>query len=300
MVGYLLLALVPAASGVLRSRSRAHATGRANPPSIEHGGEISERGMAMMIRIYGTELLPRVFDAWGSLRCDVVFLEASIIYGLYLSDHSMLTEIQSECVIVASMLCTGFDQPSLWHLRGLCRLLGARGNTVAGNKAVVDKLQRFEDAIKECVRFYKMEDKAKLKGWPNVADAEKELGGFGNDPVDSLFRIKLTFLCSWRTPTVVPTPKHRFKHKAVAHRLSCSNLPNGPPILPFPAFAQQLQPLLESLPRRCSLLVPIPVRSPHQLCPFSQLRGGHQFHPLQNHFHHMLYVSKDLPVFLRP
>lgn len=154
---------------------------RANPPSIEHGGPISERGMAMMVRLYGTTLLPKIFDTWGSFRSDVVFLEASIIYGLYLADHSVLTEIQSECVIVALMLCTGFGPPSLWHLRGLCRLLGARGTTVTENKEVVDRVQRFEDAIKECVRYYKMEDKAKLAEWPAVADVEKELGGFGND-----------------------------------------------------------------------------------------------------------------------
>ncbi len=135
-----------------------------------------------MLRLYGPALLPKIFDTWGSFRSDVVFLEASIIYGLYLSDHSVLTEIQSECVIVASLLCTGFAPPSLWHLRGLCRLLGARGNIVAENKQILDKVQRFEDGIKECVRFYKMEDKAKLKDWPAVADVEKELDGFGNDP----------------------------------------------------------------------------------------------------------------------
>lgn len=154
----------------------------ANPPSIAQGGPISERGMAMMLRLYGEELLPKIFDTWGSLRSDVVFLEASIIYGLYLSDHSVLTEIQSECVIVASMLCTGFGQPSLWHLRGLCRLLGARGDTVAQNKEIVDRVQHFQNAVKECVRFCKMEDKAKLADWPVVADVEKRLGGFGNDP----------------------------------------------------------------------------------------------------------------------
>jgi hypothetical protein len=135
-----------------------------------------------MLRIYGQDLLPKIFDTWGSFRADVVFLESSIIYGLYLSDLSILTEIQSECIIVATMLCTGFGPPSLWHLRGLCRLLGARGNTIAQNRQTVDRVQRFEDSIKECVRFYKMEDKAKLKDWPAVADVEKELGGFGNDP----------------------------------------------------------------------------------------------------------------------
>ena len=156
---------------------------RANAPSIEHGGPISERGMAMMIRIYGQELLPKILDTFGSFRSDVVFLEASVIYGLYLADHSVLTEIQSSCIIVACMLCTGFAQPSLWHLRGLCRLLGARGKVGAQNKVIVDKVQHFEDAIKDCVRHYKMEEKAKLKGWPSVADVEKEFGGFGNDPL---------------------------------------------------------------------------------------------------------------------
>ena len=136
----------------------------------------------MMVRLYGPELLPKIFDTWGSFRSDMVFLEASIIYGLYLSDHHVLTEIQSECIIVTLMLCTGFGQPSLWHMRGLCRLLGARGNTVAENKEVVDRVQRFQDTIKECVRYYKMEDKVKLRDWPLVADVEENLGGFGNDP----------------------------------------------------------------------------------------------------------------------
>ena len=163
------------------SRSRCSHTNKINVPGIEHGGAVLERGMAMMIRIHGTKLLPNIFDNWGSLRSDVVLLQSSIIYGLYLSGHSVLTEIQSECIIVASMLCTGFGQPSLCQLRRLCRLLGARGKTIAENRKVVDKVQRFEDVIKACVQFYKMEEQAKLQDWPAVADVETELGGFGND-----------------------------------------------------------------------------------------------------------------------
>jgi hypothetical protein len=138
--------------------------------------------MAMLRETYGQELLPTIFDGWGKFRSDFVFLEASIIYGLFLSDHSALSLIESECVIVASILCTGFGRPSLWHLRCLCRLLGARGKTVAQNKHVVDKVQRFQDALKHCVCFYKMEDKVKVKDWPKVAEVEAELDGFGNDP----------------------------------------------------------------------------------------------------------------------
>jgi hypothetical protein len=138
--------------------------------------------MATLLELYGPELLPKIFDTWGSFRSDLLFLQASIIYGLFLSDHSVLTIIESECVIVASMLCTGFVRPSLWHLRGLCRLLGARGKNVTQNKDIIDRVQHFEDTIKQCAKFYQMEDKVRIKDWPDVADVEIELDGFGNDP----------------------------------------------------------------------------------------------------------------------
>lgn len=138
--------------------------------------------MTTLLELYGPELLPKIFETWGSFRSDLVFLQASIIYGLFLSDHSTLTIIESECVIVAVMLCTGFARPSLWHLRGLCRLLGARGKDAPWNKDIVDRVQHFEDSIKQCVSFYRMEDKVRVKDWPDVADAEMELDGFGNDP----------------------------------------------------------------------------------------------------------------------
>ena len=135
----------------------------------------------MLSHIYGPDLLPKIFSTWGQFRGDFVFLEMSVIYGLYLADHSVLSEIQASCVTVACMLCTGFGLPALWHLRGLCRLLGARGDTVAQNQEVVDKVQRLADAVRECVVYYDMKDKAKASKWPRVADVEQELGGFGND-----------------------------------------------------------------------------------------------------------------------
>ena len=55
-------------------------------------------------------------------------MELFTVYGLYLSDFEVLNPIETELVVFVTISCLGLGTgPALWHLRGLGRLLGARG-----------------------------------------------------------------------------------------------------------------------------------------------------------------------------
>ena len=106
-------------------------------------------------------------------------METSILYGQFLSEHSILDAVESEIVVLSSMLCTGFRGPSTWHLRGLGRLLGARGKE--DNERVLNDLGKTREAIRECVRWCgpEMAERTKVERWPTAADVMRELDGFG-------------------------------------------------------------------------------------------------------------------------
>jgi hypothetical protein len=157
--------------------------------------DIEKRGEITIDSIYGP-LLNKIFASFGAHAADVAFMEVALIYGLYLSDHSNLTPIETEVVVYAAILTIGLWGPSLWHTRGLGRVLGARGNEEAegidaGRK---EKLERIKDVVKGCkmacmtvVEFVGPEYvqrsamKGEGKGWPNVEDVSRELGGWGDD-----------------------------------------------------------------------------------------------------------------------
>ena len=85
------------------------------------GKDINQRGTAFIQKLYQHNLSP-IFQTWGSHREDFEWLEKSVIYGLFLSDHSILTKVESEIVILTSIMCQGLRAPTIWHLRGLRRL----------------------------------------------------------------------------------------------------------------------------------------------------------------------------------
>jgi hypothetical protein len=118
-------------------------------------------------------------SSWGEHRADFEHMETSILYGQFLSDHLLLDAVESEMVVLSGILCTGFRGPGMWHLRGLGRLLGARGKR--NNEAVLQDLEMAREAIVECVRWCggEMIERTKLEQWPTVADMVSELGGFG-------------------------------------------------------------------------------------------------------------------------
>jgi hypothetical protein len=148
---------------------------RSNPSSP---AEITSRGCTTLLSLYGESPLPKIRSLWGGHRADFEHMGTSILYGQFLSDHSVLDAVESQMVVLSSMLCTGFRGPGIWHLRGLGRLLGARGN---GSDAVLKDLEKAREAIMECVRWCgdEMIRRTRLEEWPTVADVVRELGGFG-------------------------------------------------------------------------------------------------------------------------
>jgi hypothetical protein len=106
-------------------------------------------------------------------------METAILYGQFLSEHSILDAVESETVVLCSILCTGFRGPGMWHLRGLGRLLGARG--IEGNETVLQDLDKTREAIVECVRWcgIEMVARTRVEEWPRVVDMVSELGGLG-------------------------------------------------------------------------------------------------------------------------
>jgi hypothetical protein len=94
------------------------------------------RGSQYMKTLYQQNLDP-IFSTWASHRADFEFLEESVVYGLYLSDHTVLSAVESEIVTVVSIMCQGMRDPTYWHLRGL-RRLGVAEEDVEGIQRAVE------------------------------------------------------------------------------------------------------------------------------------------------------------------
>ena len=148
---------------------------------------IHDRGAVVADSIYGSLLL-RIFDTWGSHREDLKYHEMYMAYGLYLSDFSILTPIETEVVVYSAISCLGLRGPGLWHLRGIGRLLGARGPQVNTAKdetsqGIMQQTTSLRSAVLEVVKFVAQEfmDKAKVTVWASNEDVASELGGWGDD-----------------------------------------------------------------------------------------------------------------------
>ncbi|KIW91561.1 uncharacterized protein Z519_07528 [Cladophialophora bantiana CBS 173.52] len=148
------------------------------------------RGIETITSIYGT-LWPRIFETFGPHRAQIGLHELAIVYGLYLSDFAALTALETELVAFTSITCQGLRGPSLWHVRGLGRVLGARGTDDENPKMrrIKDVLRGVKVAVARCVEFCgaDMVRRSGLDasngglGWPNVGDVGRELGGWGDD-----------------------------------------------------------------------------------------------------------------------
>lgn len=113
-------------------------------------------------------------------------MELFTVYGLYLSDFEKLSELETELVVFVTISCLGLGTgPALWHLRGLGRLLGARGNddSVESVRDIKDLLRDVKVAMMNVVEFVGegFLAKAKLESWPNVGDVVRVLQGWGED-----------------------------------------------------------------------------------------------------------------------
>ena len=49
------------------------------------------------------------------------FISTEISYGLFLSDHNILTLSETELVVMPNILCQDLSGPAMWHIRGCIR-----------------------------------------------------------------------------------------------------------------------------------------------------------------------------------
>lgn len=120
---------------------------------------ISDRGTQFIQTLY-KDNVQSIFSSWGCHSADFEWLEKSIVYGLFLSDHSVLSAVESELVILASIMCQGLRAPTIWHLRGL-RRLGLSAEDVEHVQSAVEAVAKWSGRSTE--------------GWPRVTDVKDEI-----------------------------------------------------------------------------------------------------------------------------
>jgi hypothetical protein len=89
--------------------------------NMQATANLDVRGEAHMRLLYRSNLDP-IMATWGAHEVDFTWLEKRIIYGMFLSDHNILNIIETEVLLVASIMCQGLNAATMWHIRGLRRL----------------------------------------------------------------------------------------------------------------------------------------------------------------------------------
>ncbi|KIW17185.1 hypothetical protein PV08_04376 [Exophiala spinifera] len=153
--------------------------------------DLHARGIETITSIYGT-LWRRIFATFGPYRKDMGLHELGVVYGLYLSDFTHLSPLETETVAYTNITCQGLAGPSLWHVRGMGRVLGARGTDEADARVAraKDVIRGVKVAVATAVEFVgddfvrrsRLDGGADgTQGWPNVGDVSRDLGGWGED-----------------------------------------------------------------------------------------------------------------------
>ena len=127
------------------------------PPQLDDAA--TQRGTAFLQALYKDNLAP-IFSTFGSHAPYMEWLERSVIYGLFLSDHRVLTPVEAELTILTSIMCQGIRAPTIWHLRGLRRL--------GVSEEDVDRVQ---DAVKTIARWAGKE----VDGWATAQDVRHQV-----------------------------------------------------------------------------------------------------------------------------
>jgi hypothetical protein len=89
-----------------------------------------------------------------------VWVELAVIYGLFLSDHEILSALEAELVILSAIMCQGFRAPTIWHLRGMRRLGVSEDD--------VEMVQRAVEAVAIWAG-------KSVEGWPRVIDVPDKI-----------------------------------------------------------------------------------------------------------------------------
>lgn len=169
--------VISAVPHLAKATAHAHAAVGSEPPSRQVQEENSHyspksielqtenQGYGFMQQIY-LHNLPTIMSTWGPHQLDFEWLEKRVIYGLFLSDHSILTELEAELVTLSSIMVSGLRPPTMWHVRGLMRL----GIGVADVESVCDVVKKVA----------KWAGKIGTEGWIRAEEVDPELGNEDN------------------------------------------------------------------------------------------------------------------------
>ncbi|OCK80492.1 hypothetical protein K432DRAFT_393012 [Lepidopterella palustris CBS 459.81] len=117
-----------------------------------------ERGTAWLGRIYTHNMAP--IDEKFKAQKDFGWISRNITYGLYLSDHSILNDIETELVVLAGIMIQNLKNETAWHLRG-SRRVGISNENV--------------EKVHQCIELIADFAGVKLDKVPRVADVEHEV-----------------------------------------------------------------------------------------------------------------------------
>lgn len=98
--------------------------------NVSPNTDVHARGVSHIVTLY-RQHLPAIMATWGSHEADFRWLEESVIYGAFLSDREVLSELETSLITVSGIMAQGLKGPSLWHLRGLRRLGLSKGDVEA-------------------------------------------------------------------------------------------------------------------------------------------------------------------------
>lgn len=127
-----------------------------------------QRGEAFMLSIYKHNLEP-ILSKFGSHRPAFEWLQKSIIYGLFLSDHTdlsdraVLSAIETELITLSAIMCRQTEgdgsgrSPTMWHMRGSRRVGVGKGDL---------------EKVVKCVEMVAEWAGKDTRGWVQVEDVE--------------------------------------------------------------------------------------------------------------------------------
>lgn len=122
------------------------------------GPENRKRGEKWLNTIYQSNLSTAT-DQFAAHK-DFDFISREITYGFYLSDHSILTPLETELVTLAGIMIQNLPLETAWHLRGT-RRVGVSMDDV--------------EVVQQCIEMVAKFGGAKLHRVPRVADIEHEV-----------------------------------------------------------------------------------------------------------------------------
>ncbi|KAJ5288939.1 hypothetical protein N7478_001969 [Penicillium angulare] len=81
--------------------------------------EINARGRELCYSLYGEEGYNSIMASCGSFSADFTWASDNIIYGMFLSDESIINRVETSLMAISCMQCMGLQGTSKRHLNGL-------------------------------------------------------------------------------------------------------------------------------------------------------------------------------------